>query len=60
MLIIVAVAYLFQVTTILLIQEHGATWDILVPVVILGVVVPATLGVVVNYLYWLPRYRVPE
>ena len=37
--------------------KHGATWKILVPTVILAVVVPAALGVAINYLYWRPRYQ---
>jgi len=59
MLIAVALAVSVSVvTTILLIQKHGSTWNLLVPVVIFAVVVPATLGVVANYLYWRARYRV--
>jgi len=66
MLIVVAVAVSVSVAaTILLIQKHettwtsyGITWNV-VPVMILTVVLPATLAVVINYLYWRPRYRVP-
>jgi uncharacterized membrane protein len=65
MVIIVAVAVSVSVAaTILLIQKHGTswisygiTWNI-VPVVMLTVILPATLGVAANYLYWRPRYRV--
>ena len=64
MLIVVAVyVSVLVAVTILLIQKHGTiwtsygiTWNI-VPVVILTVVLPATLGVVANYLYWRPRYN---
>jgi hypothetical protein len=65
MFIVVAVAVSVSVAaTILLIQKHGTTWMSygitwnIVPVVIFAVVLPATLGVVANYLYWRPRYRV--
>lgn len=65
MLIVVAVAVSVSVAaTILLIQKHGTTWTSygitwnIVPVVILTVVLPATLAVVITYLYWRPRYRV--
>jgi hypothetical protein len=65
MLIVVAVAASVSVAaTILLIQKHGTTWMSygitwnIVPVVALTVVLPATLAVVINYLYWRPRYRV--
>jgi len=65
-MLIVVVVYVsvLVAVTILLIQKHGTrwtsygiTWNI-VPVVILTVVLPATLAVVINYLYWRPRYRV--
>jgi len=66
MFIVVAVAVSVSVAaTILSIQKHGTawtpygiTWNI-VSVVILTVVLPATLAVVITYLYWRPRYRVP-
>ena len=38
-------------------MSYGITWSI-VPVVLLTVVLPATLAVVINYLYWRPRNRV--
>ena len=64
MLIVVAVyVSVLVAVTILLIQKHGTTWTSygitwnIVPVVILTVVLPATLGVVANYLYWRPRYN---
>ena len=44
-------------TAILLIQKFGATW-IVVPVMVFATVVPATLAIAINYLYWRPRYRV--
>ena len=67
-MLIVATAAVFVsvVVTILLIQKHGTTWMSygitwnIVPVVALTVVLPATLAVVINYLYWRPRYRVRE
>jgi hypothetical protein len=46
------------VTAILLIQKYGTTWNI-VPVMIFAIIVPATLAVAINYLYWRPQYRVP-
>jgi hypothetical protein len=65
MLIVAAVAVSVSVAaTILLIQKHGTTWMSygitwsIVPVVLLTVVLPATLAVVINYLYWRPRNRV--
>jgi uncharacterized membrane protein len=64
MLIVVAVAVSVSVAvTILLVEKHGMTWKSygitwnIVPVVILTVVLPATLGVAANYLYWRPRYN---
>ncbi len=67
MLIVVTVAASVSVAvTILLIQKHGTTWTSyeitwnIVPVVILTIVLPATLGIVANYLYWRPRYRVRQ
>ena len=45
------------VTAILLIQKFGATWNV-VPVMVLAIIVPATLAIAINYLYWRPRYRV--
>jgi uncharacterized membrane protein len=59
-----AAVFVSVVVTILLTQAHGTTWTSygitwnIVPVVILTVVLPATLAVVINYLYWRPRYRV--
>jgi hypothetical protein len=44
------------VTAILLIQKFGATW-IVVPVMVFAMIVPATLALAINYLYWRPRYR---
>ena len=44
------------VTAILLIQKFGATWNV-VPVMAFAVIVPATLAIAINYLYWRPRYR---
>jgi uncharacterized paraquat-inducible protein A len=44
-------------TAILLIQKFGATWNV-VPVMVFATVVPATLAIAINYLYWRPRYRV--
>ena len=64
MAIVVAVFVSVSVAaTFLLILKHGTTWTSygitwnIVPVVILTVVLPATLGVVANYLYWRPRYN---
>ena len=45
------------VTAILLIQKFGAAWNV-VPVVVFAVIVPATLAIAINYLYWSPRYKV--
>jgi hypothetical protein len=45
------------VTAILLTQKLGATWNV-VPVMLFAIIVPATLAVAINYLYWRPRYRV--
>jgi uncharacterized membrane protein YgaE (UPF0421/DUF939 family) len=45
------------VTAILLIQKFGATWPI-VPVMVFAIIVPATLAMAVNYLFWRPRYMV--
>ena len=45
------------VIAILLIQKFGATWNA-VPVMVFAIIVPATLAVAINYLYWRPRYRV--
>ncbi|MGA2462087.1 MAG: hypothetical protein ABSF82_11780 [Candidatus Bathyarchaeia archaeon] len=44
------------VTAILLIQKFGATWNV-VPVMVFAIIVPATLAIAINYLYWRPRYR---
>ena len=44
------------VTAILLIQKFGATWNV-VPVMVFAIIVPATLAIVINYLYWRPRYK---
>jgi hypothetical protein len=44
------------VAAILLIQKFGITWPI-VPVMIFAIIVPATLAIAINYLYWRPRYR---
>jgi uncharacterized membrane protein len=64
MLIVVIVAVSVSVVaTILLVQKHGTTWTSygitwnIIPLVFFMVIVPATLGVVANYLYWRPRYR---
>ena len=64
-LIVVAVAVSVSLAvTILLIQKHGTTWTAyeikwnIIPVVILTVILPAPLAVLINYLYWCPRYRV--
>jgi hypothetical protein len=64
MLIVVAVAVSVSVAvTILLIQKHGTTWISygvtwnIVPVVVFTVVLPATLAIAINYLYWQPRFK---
>ncbi|MGA2240025.1 MAG: hypothetical protein ABSG74_12520 [Candidatus Bathyarchaeia archaeon] len=64
MLIVVAVyVSVLVAVTILLIQKHGTTWTSygitwnIVPVVTLTVVLPASLVVAANYLYWRPRYN---
>ena len=64
MLIVVAVyVSVLVAVTILLIQKHGTTWMSygitwnIVPVVIFTIIVPATFVIVVNHLYWRPRYR---
>lgn len=58
-LIIVAVITMSisVVTVILLIQKLGATWDV-ASVMVSVTIVPATIAVVVNYLYWRPGYKV--
>ena len=59
MLIVAAVTVSISVVTaILLIQKFGAMWTV-VPVMVLAIIVPATLAIAINYLYWRPRYRVP-
>ena len=45
------------VTAILLIQKFGAAWNV-VPLMVFAVIVPATLAIAINYLYWSPRYKV--
>jgi uncharacterized paraquat-inducible protein A len=45
------------VTAILLIQKFGVTWNVL-SVMVFVFIVPATLAVAINYLYWRPRYSV--
>ncbi len=45
------------VTAILLIHKFAATWNV-VPVMVFAVIVPATLAIATNYLYWRPRYKV--
>ena len=45
------------VTAILLIQKFGGTWNV-VPVMVFAIIVPVTLAIAINYLYWRPRYRV--
>jgi len=58
LLIVAAVTVSISVVTaILLIQKYGTTWNI-IPVMIFAIIVPATLGIAINYLYWRPRYRV--
>ena len=47
------------VAAILLIEKFGMTWPI-VPVMIFTIIVPVTLAIAINYLYWRPRYRVPK
>jgi len=55
MLIVVAVVVsIYMVVTILLIWKHRITGNI-----VLAMIVLASLAVAINYLYWLPRYRVP-
>jgi hypothetical protein len=44
------------VTAILIIRKFGATWNV-VPVMVFAIIVPATLAIAINYLYWRPRYR---
>ena len=57
LLIVAAVTVSISVVTaILLIQKFGATWNV-VPVMVFAIIVPATLAIVINYLYWRPRYK---
>ena len=57
LVIVAAVTVSISVATaILLIQKYGATWNV-VPVMIFAIIVPATLAMAINYLYWRPRYR---
>jgi len=59
LLIVAAVTVSISVVTaILLIQKFGVTWNV-VPVMVFAIIVPATLALAINYLYWRPRYRVP-
>ena len=58
LLIVAAVTVSISVVTaILLIQKFGTTWNV-VPVMVFAIVVPATLAIAINYLYWRPRYKV--
>jgi nicotinamide riboside transporter PnuC len=58
LLIVTAVTVSISVVTaILLIQKYGTTWNV-VPVVVFAIIVPATLAIAINYLYWHPRYKV--
>jgi len=57
LLIVAAVTVSISVVTaILLVQKFGATWNV-VPVMVFAIIVPATLAIAINYLYWRPRYR---
>jgi uncharacterized paraquat-inducible protein A len=57
LVIVAAVTVSISVATaILLIQKFGATWNV-VHVMIFAIIVPATLAIAINYLYWRPRYR---
>jgi hypothetical protein len=57
LLIVAAVTLSISVVTaILLIQKFGAMWNV-VPVMVFAIIVPATLAIAINYLYWRPRYR---
>jgi nicotinamide riboside transporter PnuC len=57
LLIVAAVTVSISVVTaILLIQKFGETWNV-VPVMVFAIIVPATLAMIINYLYWRPRYR---
>jgi nicotinamide riboside transporter PnuC len=57
LLIVAAVTVSISVVTaILLIQKYGAMWNV-VPVMVFAIIVPATLAMAINYLYWRPRYR---
>jgi len=44
------------VTAILLIQNFGPTWQVFA-IIVFAIIVPATLAIAINYLYWRPRYR---
>ena len=58
LLIVAAVTVSISVVTaILLIQKFGATWNV-VSIMVSAIIVPATLAIAINYLYWRPRYRV--
>lgn len=58
LLIVAAVTVSISVVTaILLIQKFGTTWNV-APVMVFAIIVPATLAMAINYLYWRPRYRV--
>jgi branched-subunit amino acid ABC-type transport system permease component len=62
MLVVVAVAVsISAVVSFLLVQKWQMTGYPDFPTIVLAalaIVVPATLGVLANYLYWRPRYRV--
>jgi len=56
MLIVVAVVVsVYVAVAILLIWEHRMIGNIALVMIIL-----ASLAIAINYLYWLPRYRLPE
>ncbi len=58
LLIVAAVTVSISVVTaILLLQKFGAAWNV-VPRMVFAIIVPTTLAIAINYLYWRPRYRV--
>jgi hypothetical protein len=57
LLVVAAVTVSISVATVLLlIEKFGAMWNV-VPVMVFVINVPATLAMIINYLYWRPRHR---
>jgi len=62
LIVVVAAVSVSVVTAILLVRKWGMTGKpdlVTIVFAALAIIIPATLAVAVNYLYWRPRYRVP-